>query len=267
MAGALTAVLVLPLGWLLAQHGLMVLPLWVFVLACALLGVGSQSRYHRWLGGPGMDRRHTLRVAVSLSLTAVVNAAVGTGFLLPLSAVITGAVHIGWSSGRTWRPVAVTTGVLLVVQAALLESGVLHSPLPVATAHVLTALTAATGLQALLHVARTADQRLAALAELGTALTELRSAEAWFRALVQDSHEVLATIRPDGTLSYVSPSASTAWGTDAQALRGTDFLDLLHPEDVLEAHARFSQCLEAGGAEPVRAEVRLRVAAGEHRWM
>ncbi|PPK92829.1 PAS domain S-box-containing protein, partial [Kineococcus xinjiangensis] len=260
-AFAVTVAGLAPVALLLSSLDAFVLPAWLFLLTGGLVGTLAQSRVQRWLaGGDEEDGRLWLRMAVAMVLFGVTTACTGTTFLLPLAALVVGASHIDTSGGRAWRPVAGCAGAVLLALEALVHLGLLDSPLSPGASHGVALVAALVAMLALLTLARTEDDRRALMCEV-------RSAEAWFRALVQDSHEVLATVCADGTLSYLSPSAVSAWGADPEVLRGTHFLDLLHPEDVLEANARFSQCLEAGGAEPVRAEVRLRVAAGEHRWM
>ncbi|NAZ87318.1 diguanylate cyclase domain-containing protein, partial [Kineococcus indalonis] len=249
-----------PVAALLSGLGVLVLPAWVFVAACALLGASAQSRCQRLLSGPDPDGRLGLRVAWAMALFAVITACSGTTFLLPLAALLVGAPHVDVSGGRAWRPVAASGAVLVVAQHALLLAGVLPSPVPAARSAGIAVLTSAAALMWLLALARVEDERRALLADL-------RSAEAWFRALVQDSREVFATVRRDGTVSYVSPSASEDWRVPAALLVERPFPELLHPQDRAEALACFERCLATGGEGTVRVELRVRARDGGHRWL
>ncbi|WP_432496899.1 diguanylate cyclase domain-containing protein [Kineococcus gypseus] len=258
VALAVVSAVAAPVALLLSRLGALVLPGWVFVGACALLGASAQSRGQRLLSGPDPHGRLGLRVASAMSLFAVITACSGTTFLLPLAALLVGAPHVDEVGGRAWRPVAASGAVLVVAQHALVLTGVLPSSVPPATSTGIAVLTSAASLLWLMALARVEDRRRALLAEL-------RSAEAWFRALVQDSREVFATIRRDGTISYVSPSGPQEWGVPAEDLLGRPFAQLVHPEDRAEALDRFERCL-AGGEGGVRVELRLRARDGEERW-
>ncbi|NAZ78059.1 diguanylate cyclase, partial [Kineococcus sp. T13] len=257
---AVVSAVAVPVAALLSWSGVLVLPAAVFVAACALLGASAQSRCQRLLSGPDPDGRLGLRVAWAMALFAVITSCSGTTFLLPLAALLVGAPHIDVSGGRAWRPVAASGAVLVAVQHALLLTGVLPSSVPAAQSTGIAVLTSAAALLWLLALARVEDERRALLADL-------RSAEAWFRALVQDSREVFAAIRRDGSISYVSPSASEDWGVPADRLVGRPFPEVLHPGDRAEALACFERCLAAGGEGTVRVELRVRARDGGHRWL
>jgi two-component system, cell cycle sensor histidine kinase and response regulator CckA len=67
-----------------------------------------------------------------------------------------------------------------------------------------------------------------ALREMETAL---RGSEDRFRAMVQESSDVVAVYTADACFTYVSPSAQRLLGYDPAALLGTSAFDLVHPED------------------------------------
>ncbi|GAB7191734.1 hypothetical protein NUM3379_24420 [Kineococcus sp. NUM-3379] len=259
VALAAVSVVATPVAALLSWLGTLVLPAWVFVAACALLGASAQSRAQRLVSGPDPEGRLGLRVAWAMTLFAVVTACSGTPFLLPLAALCVGAPHIDECGGRAWRPVAASAAVLVTAQQALLLTGVLPSSVPAARSPGITLLICAFSLLWLLALARVQDERRALLADV-------RAAETWFRALVQDSRELFVAVRRDGTLSYASPSAAEDRGVPAEELLGRRVLDLLDPADADGARAAFARCLAAGG-DVVRVELRLRAADGSPRWM
>ena len=61
--------------------------------------------------------------------------------------------------------------------------------------------------------------------------TAARQNEARFRSLVQHSSDVIMVTRPNGTMRFVSPSASRVFGYEPAALLGRPIATLLHPAD------------------------------------
>lgn len=62
--------------------------------------------------------------------------------------------------------------------------------------------------------------------------------------VLENSHDILAVLRPDGTLGYVSPSAGRSTGYGGDELSGKNAFDLVHPDDrktVYEAFASASR--------------------------
>ncbi|HEX5387759.1 MAG TPA: EAL domain-containing protein [Gemmatimonadales bacterium] len=67
--------------------------------------------------------------------------------------------------------------------------------------------------------------------------TSERQNEARFRSLVQHSSDVIIVVRPDGTIRFVSPSATRVLRYDPHALIGRPLTDLLHSDDQERARA------------------------------
>ncbi|MGI9039503.1 MAG: diguanylate cyclase domain-containing protein, partial [Gemmatimonadales bacterium] len=61
--------------------------------------------------------------------------------------------------------------------------------------------------------------------------TAAQKNEARFRSLVQHSSDVIIVTKPDGTMRFVSPSATRVFGYIPAELTGQQVSDLLHPED------------------------------------
>ncbi len=78
-----------------------------------------------------------------------------------------------------------------------------------------------------------------------------------FRSLVQHSSDVVTIINRDLSVVYESPSVSLVLGYEPARLAGTDFTELLHPEDRTRAVAFFSDLLKQPGAA-IGIEWRLR---------
>lgn len=90
----------------------------------------------------------------------------------------------------------------------------------------------------------------------------IRASEARFRALVQNSSDLISVIDVDGTVRFASPSAQHVLGYDERDLEGRYASELVHPDDVeavLEVFDRVA--VSAGSTE--RFQCRLRSAGGE----
>lgn len=60
----------------------------------------------------------------------------------------------------------------------------------------------------------------------------LVASERRFRALAQRSSDLAILLRPDGTITYVSPSVQAISGLEAASLIGANCWDFVHPDDV-----------------------------------
>jgi PAS domain S-box-containing protein len=93
----------------------------------------------------------------------------------------------------------------------------------------------------------------------------LRSSEERFRALTENSTDLIAILSVDQILSYVSPSADRTLGYDCNALQGTNLLDLVHPADAEAVLAWLHNSQSLGTPETI--EFRLRGQSGAWTWM
>ena len=96
---------------------------------------------------------------------------------------------------------------------------------------------------------------------------EARSrSERRFRALIEDSSDVVAVLDARGHILYASPSTARVLGMPPDEHLGKCLFDLVHSEDRAHARSLVNGLLEeAGGA--VTGEVRLRDGNGEWRWL
>jgi diguanylate cyclase (GGDEF)-like protein/PAS domain S-box-containing protein len=74
-----------------------------------------------------------------------------------------------------------------------------------------------------------------------------RQNEARFRSLVQHSSDVIIVTRADGTIRFVSPSATRVLGYDPSAMLRQSVPELLHPEDRERAVTFFRNAAQAPG--------------------
>jgi diguanylate cyclase (GGDEF)-like protein/PAS domain S-box-containing protein len=95
-----------------------------------------------------------------------------------------------------------------------------------------------------------------------SAETAARASEARFRSLVQHSSDIIAVVTPDTRIRYQTPSVERLLGYRPEALDGTLFSELLHPEDQPRALAMIAELAQRGsGTAPF--EWRLRRRGGE----
>jgi len=93
---------------------------------------------------------------------------------------------------------------------------------------------------------------------------EVRRSEERFRALVENSTDVISLLSKDGKNLYATPSQRRVLGYTAEELLGRPAFEHIHPDDMEEVKARFARCLANPGL-PVTAEVRVRHKDGSWR--
>ena len=86
----------------------------------------------------------------------------------------------------------------------------------------------------------------------------LRESEERFRALSEQSTDIILIASPSGQIKYASPSVHTVLGVHEDSLLGTNMMDLVHPDDFAETVRTGSL---ANRQNPIF-EVRLRCADG-----
>ncbi len=84
-----------------------------------------------------------------------------------------------------------------------------------------------------------------------------------YRALLQNSSDVVAIMNPAGRLQYVSPAVERLLGFEVDDLVGREIFDLIHPGDVEIARQSFYQIATSPGYSSPQ-ELRLRKANGEN---
>ena len=94
--------------------------------------------------------------------------------------------------------------------------------------------------------------------------TAARQNEARFRSLVQHSSDVIVVTRVDGTIRFVSPSATRVLGYDPAAMVRQSVPELLHPEDRERATTFFR---DAGLVPGVTGPVEWRFRQQDGSWL
>jgi two-component system cell cycle sensor histidine kinase/response regulator CckA len=82
-----------------------------------------------------------------------------------------------------------------------------------------------------------------------------------FRALVQNSSDVISVLRADGNLTFVGPSVKAVLGYEPEELVGRNILEIVHPEDLPVVREAIRRVVTAAGAVET-SECRMRDASG-----
>lgn len=90
------------------------------------------------------------------------------------------------------------------------------------------------------------------------------SSERRFKALIQNSSDVIALVDADGVISLVSDSCKKSWGSDPEKLTGGSLLKLVHPGDVPRLSGYLTGA-KAHGARDLETEVRIETAKDVYR--
>jgi PAS domain S-box-containing protein len=103
-------------------------------------------------------------------------------------------------------------------------------------------------------------------AERQRAVKELRQSEERFRALVQNSTDVIGIIDEKGIILYRSPNLQTTLGYDLTDAIGKSISDFFWPEDLDRAQSRLAELVKTPGSTQ-RDEYRLRHRDGSCRYI
>ena len=90
----------------------------------------------------------------------------------------------------------------------------------------------------------------------------LRSSEARFRSLIENSSDFIMIVDHDGNIGYVSPSSERVLGFKLEALLGRNVFGFIHPDDSFRARSALSA---RNPSTRQRVEFRFRHADGTHR--
>lgn len=88
--------------------------------------------------------------------------------------------------------------------------------------------------------------------------------EAHFHQLISTIPQQVWTAQPNGSLDYVNQQVIDYFGRSFEAMLGSGWVDIVHPEDVHEAIMRWAKSLATG--KDYETDFRLRRADGVYRW-
>jgi diguanylate cyclase (GGDEF)-like protein/PAS domain S-box-containing protein len=93
----------------------------------------------------------------------------------------------------------------------------------------------------------------------------LQGSDAWFRALVHNSFDIITIHDESGVTVYESPAAARILGYAPGSLVGQTPFDTIHPKDVERARSSFAALVR--GENPAPIELRFRHADGSWIWL
>ena len=115
---------------------------------------------------------------------------------------------------------------------------------------------------------RTVQERTAELERNNYQLHKMselhRESEALYRSMAEAMPQIVYTTGPDGGTDYVSQQWSQYTGVSKAKALKLEWLQALHPDDVLRAEQRWGEAVRDGTI--CETEYRLRRADGEYRW-
>jgi PAS domain S-box-containing protein len=114
--------------------------------------------------------------------------------------------------------------------------------------------------------ARLYQQAQQEIAERRRVEEALRASEERFRALIENSSDMISLLNSDGVIVYASPSVTRVLGYALDEYVGRDGFDLLHPDDRDSVAAQFADILGRAG-QAFRAQYRFRHRDGSWRWI
>ena len=93
----------------------------------------------------------------------------------------------------------------------------------------------------------------------------LKASETRFRALTENSMDVIAILDAGGRLSYASPSAPRILGERPGGVIGETIFDYVHPEDVARVREAFERAIASRDTAAIREQFRFRHVDGSWR--
>jgi diguanylate cyclase (GGDEF)-like protein/PAS domain S-box-containing protein len=197
------------------------------------------------------------RIAMPVGLTGMLAYLSGWGPLLAVAFVVASSALLQDLGARHWRRVMILSVLAIATGQGAVALGWLPSYLPQSAAQAIGLISlgsTSTGIR-LLGKAMAAREQAEETA---------RRNEDRFRALVQDSADVIAITDLTGKVTYVSAAVEHVMGLTVDEFMNTPGRELVHPDDYPEASAMGLAL--AKGTGHYHTELRFRHGDGTWRW-
>jgi len=93
----------------------------------------------------------------------------------------------------------------------------------------------------------------------------LQESKEKYRALIENSHDIIYSISPEGVFTYISPSCTILLGYRVTQVIGRPFQQFIHPGDAGEVEILLRQMMETGQRQNV-VQYRVKHMDGSYRW-
>ncbi|NLV26385.1 MAG: PAS domain S-box protein [Methanomicrobiales archaeon] len=94
---------------------------------------------------------------------------------------------------------------------------------------------------------------------------KLRKSEEKFRSFVENANEIVFSLNPDGTFSYISPNCFSILGHNPIEIIGKSSKIFIHPDDLQENLKVFNMAIK-NGESATGVEYRIQHKNGNYRW-
>jgi PAS domain S-box-containing protein len=108
--------------------------------------------------------------------------------------------------------------------------------------------------------------KILAMAKDNNIINELRNGEKHFRALIENSTDVIALINPLGKVLYASPAIKNVLGYTPEEFMGTNGLKYVHPQDLPRIMKELSKIILKPGSHAT-VDVRIKHKNGSWVWI
>lgn len=92
----------------------------------------------------------------------------------------------------------------------------------------------------------------------------LRRSERRIQTILESIPQVIWTSEPGGVVDYVSQRWEAVFGGKSHDILGTQWMDLVHADDIEDALRRWRACLTSG--QPLESKYRIRMPDGTYHW-